>query len=130
MPYCWRARAIVFCHAGIASALTSRAGSSCISWPSRRAALREGQLMQLDPALDVNALAIPAWQKTIARALQQYGMYLRDGSGSLAVYAENPVSRGYDAWSPLGLGGLDAASLAGIPWNRMRVLAAPDYPAC
>ena len=89
-------------------------------------ALREGQKVQLDPSVNVDALNIPAWQKTIARAMQQYGMYLRDGSGSMAVLAENPLSRGYDAWASLGLGGLASASLAGIPWDRFHVIDAPD----
>ena len=89
-------------------------------------ALREGQLLQLDPALNVDALALPAWQKTIARAAQTYGMYLRDNSGSLALYAENPIARGYDAWASVGLGGLDSASLASFPWDRFRVVGAPD----
>lgn len=86
-------------------------------------ALMEGMRIQLDPAVDVDSLAIPAWQKTIARALQRYGAYLRDDSGSLAIIAENPASRGYDAWAKLGLSG-SSVSLAGIPWNRFRVLAA------
>jgi hypothetical protein len=66
------------------------------------------------------------WQKTIARALQRYGMYLRDGGGSLAVYGENTISRGYNAWTYVGLDAGSWPSLAGIPWNKMRVLDAPD----
>jgi hypothetical protein len=89
-------------------------------------ALREGQKLQLDPALNVDSLAIPAWQKTIARALQKYGMYLRDGSGTLAILAENTGSRGYDAWTLLGFGPGSSLSLARLPWDRFRVLAAPD----
>jgi hypothetical protein len=85
----------------------------------------EGQWLQLDPAVDVAALPIPAWQKTIARALQTHGMYLRDSSGSFVLYAENPVSRGYDAWGLLGLPNQASMSLAGIPWQRMRVLQPP-----
>ena len=100
---------------------THNAGSSTDPY-----ALREGQKVQLDPSVDVNSLPIPAWQKTIARAMQVYGMYLRDGGGTLSVYAENPIARGYDAWAPLGLAGVGAASLAGIPWDRFRVLDAPD----
>lgn len=92
---------------------------------SDRDALREGQLLQLDPSLDVDALPVPGWQKVIARALQEYGMYLRDNSGSLALYGENPVSRGYDAWANVGLGGQASAPLA-LPWERFRVIAAPD----
>ena len=60
--------------------------------------------------------------------MQTYGMYLRDNSGSFAIYAETPHSRGYNPWTLLGLSG--NPSLAGIPWDRFRVIAAPDYPYC
>jgi hypothetical protein len=84
----------------------------------------EGMRFQLDPALNVGALQIPPWQKTIARALQTYGMYLRDQGGTLAIAGENPVSRGYDAWANVGLQGV-SISIAGIPWNRLRLVASP-----
>lgn len=87
-------------------------------------ALMEGMRIQLDPSLNVEALPLAGWQKTIARALQRYGAYLRDGSGSLAILAENPRSRGYDAWAKIGLAG-NSASLAALPWNRVRVLQPP-----
>lgn len=87
-------------------------------------ALEEGARLQLDPSVDVSSLPIPAWAKTVARAMQTYGMYLRDSSGSLVIYAEDPVGRGYDAWSKVGLSG-SSASLAGIPWDKFRVLSAP-----
>jgi hypothetical protein len=87
-------------------------------------ALMEGMRIQLDPALNVEALPLADWQKTIARALQRYGAYLRDGSGSLAILAENPRSRGYDAWAKVGLAG-NSVSLSALPWNRVRVLQPP-----
>ena len=89
-------------------------------------ALREGTLLQLDPAVDVDALGLPRWQRTIARALQEYGMYLRDNSGTLTIYAENPVSRGYDAWANVGLGGSSAPFSSAFPWRQMRVVAGRD----
>ena len=52
-------------------------------------------------------------------------MYLRDEGGTLSIYAENPNSRGYDAWSLVGMPAGGSAFLSGIPWNRMRVLGAP-----
>jgi hypothetical protein len=91
-------------------------------------ALREGNLLQLDPSLDVNSLPIPAWQKTIARAAQQYGMYLVDGGGTTSIGAENPINRG-DLWGSLGLQGNSAMFSSSFPWNRMRVLA-PPRPWC
>jgi hypothetical protein len=88
-------------------------------------ALREGMRLQLDPSLNVDSLSIPSWEKTIARALQTYGMYLRDGSGTFAIMAENPISRGYDAWAKVGLTSSGSVSLTGIPWDRFRVVSAP-----
>lgn len=91
-----------------------------------RDALAEGTRLQLDPKLNVDALPLPDWQKTIMRALQRYGMLLRDGSGSLVLYAENTVNRGSDAWAAVGLKTEGTAiSLRAIPWSRMRVVAAP-----
>jgi hypothetical protein len=90
-------------------------------------ALPQGALLQLDPSLDVNSLAIPAWEKTVARALQVYGMYMRDGAnGSTDLIGENTINRG-DQWTTLmGWTGNYAYFSSAFPWNRMRVLA----PTC
>ncbi|HST26682.1 MAG TPA: hypothetical protein VLJ76_11910, partial [Gaiellaceae bacterium] len=85
-------------------------------------ALMEGTRLQLDPSVNVAALPIPAWEKTIARAMQTYGMYLRDNGGSFVIYAENPVSRGYDAWAKAGMPRGDSVGLSGIPWSKLRVI--------
>jgi hypothetical protein len=85
-----------------------------------------GARLQLDPAVNVDALALPAWKKTIARALQNYGAYVVDTSGSLALRAESNLGRGYDAWSRAGVPN-GSPSIADIPWQRMQVLS---YDAC
>jgi len=79
-----------------------------------------GGCVQLDPALDVDALDIPPAGKMIARALQKYGMYNSDFAGGLVVYAENPLGRATDPWPALGFGNWVAG---GIPVDRMRVVA-------
>lgn len=84
-------------------------------------ALREGTLLQLDPGIRVAQLPIPGWQKTIARALQRYGMYLVDEGGTLSIGAENPINRG-DLWAGVGLMGDSASFSSSFPWSRMRVL--------
>jgi hypothetical protein len=90
-------------------------------------ALPEGTRMQLDPNLDVDALQLPRWQKTIARALQRYGMFLRDAGGSLAIAAENTANRKPDLWTPLFGPKTEAPRFSpAFPWDRMRILA----PAC
>jgi hypothetical protein len=55
-------------------------------------ALPEGAHVQLDPNLNLDTLGLQPWQKTIARALQQYGMFLFDTGGSLALYAQGNLS--------------------------------------
>jgi hypothetical protein len=93
-------------------------------------ALREGMQLQLDPTIDVNSLPIPSYAKVMARAMQVYGMYVRDNAGSLGVYGENPVGRGYNPW-PAVLGTSNTyPSLAGIPWSKFRIVSAPNYPNC
>jgi hypothetical protein len=91
-------------------------------------ALKEGTLLQLDPTIDVDALPVPAWQKTLARAMQRYGMYLVDGAGSFSIRTENPINRG-DFWGALGLIGDSVLFEANFPWQKMRILA-PPQPWC
>jgi hypothetical protein len=85
-------------------------------------ALPMGAHLQLDPSINVSSLPIPAWQKVIAVALQQYGAYVVDTGGSLAVSAESAAGRGYDAWARAGVRD-DSPSLADLPWGSMRVLS-------
>src|SRR6266852_4802850 len=77
-------------------------------------ALPEGARIQLDPAFNVDAQPWPRWEKGIGHALQTYGAYLGDTGGSLALFGETNLDRGYDAWSrtatPVG------PSLAALPW--------------
>jgi hypothetical protein len=84
----------------------------------------DGTLLQLDPSLNVDALALSPWEKTVARALQRYGMYQVDGGGNgPVIYAENPINRGTDPYAglPIGMYG-NLWFSSGFPWNRMRVL--------
>jgi hypothetical protein len=88
-------------------------------------AIKEGNLLQLDPSVDVDGLAIGGWEKTIARAFQEYGAYVVDAGGSFAVRAENPLNRG-DLWAEVGLLGNSAMFSAAFPWAKLRVLAPPS----
>jgi hypothetical protein len=55
-------------------------------------AIPEGARVQLAQSFDVKTLEHP-WQRTIARALQLYGMYLADrGGGGVGLVAQNPQS--------------------------------------
>jgi hypothetical protein len=84
-------------------------------------ALPIGARLELDAGFDVEHSALPRWEKVIARALQQYGAYVVDTSGSLAIRAESSLLRGYDAWAKAGVP-TQGASLSDLPWSGMHVL--------
>ena len=74
--------------------------------------------MQLDPTLDIDKLGLKPAAKIIARALQEYGAYVSDASGSLTFYSESsPEAQVY--W---GGDVLRSEDIAGIPLERLRVL--------
>ena len=82
--------------------------------------LPEGARLQLDPSLtsaDLSKLGCRGACLTIARALQQYGMYLIDGSGRPKVIAEY---EGTANWNGL----VTASTVSPIPFSRFRVLLA------
>ncbi len=90
-------------------------------------ALVAGMWLQLDPSLDIETIALAPWEKTIARALQQYGAYARDqtGDGDADFYADNTQDRNSNpTWAQLGITGNTPFSKS-FPWNRMRLLEPP-----
>jgi hypothetical protein len=121
--------------------VTVRTRANCNSWPATRNDGNtagsdipcEGQRFRLDPTFDVSTLQSPA-ARTIARAMQQYGLILTDKGGALVTYAEDP--RPFEA----GNGGVDPYDalmdpghvlppgiakyviLGGIPVDRLQAL--------
>jgi hypothetical protein len=90
----------------------------------------EGARLQLDPALteaDFDEMGLNQTGKIIARALQEYGMFLIDVSGRPKIYAENLVANPYVTrdWSDTDLG-LTDMSIANIPYTFYRVLELPE----
>lgn len=53
-------------------------------------ALPEGGRIQLDPNLDLDTLGLTPAEKTIAKAMQEYGMILGDRGGGIQLYAARP----------------------------------------
>jgi hypothetical protein len=80
--------------------------------------LPEGTRLQLDPALDLETLALTPAGMVVARALQRYGAYVGDNAGGFALYAQNTPAWG-DTFAGAPLGRLDVRMfrvLAGPPW--------------
>lgn len=88
------------------------------------AALPEGARVQLDPSLDLDTLDLRPYQRTIAEAMQKYGMILGDTGGAFSLYA---VGRGGFAGNPYQglLPEEDFPDLSEIPADRFRVLQLP-----
>ena len=85
-------------------------------------AIPEGARVQLDPDLDLDSLNLEPWEKTIAKALQEYGMVLCDDGGGFELEAINVLS--YDENPYVGLLEEEEgyAWLRSIPVDRFRVL--------
>ncbi len=88
-------------------------------------ALPEGARLQLDPNLDLDTLALSPYVRTIATALQEYGMILfDDGSSGVSVEAIDPKSTVGNPYEGL-LPDVDFPELEGIPLDRLQLLTLP-----
>lgn len=84
-------------------------------------AIPHGARFRLDPALDLDSMELPRATRVIAQAAQRYGMILRDKSGSVSLYAEQPRD-GPDPYPQL-FGGQSASQvMSSFPWNRLQAL--------
>jgi hypothetical protein len=100
--------------AGFVSPATESDGRS-----DRPGAIPEGARLQLDPSFDVSSL--PGYERTIARALQRYGMYLADTGGNVSLYAVNPQSYRQNPYAGVLPGG-KYVGIRDIPIDRFRVI--------
>lgn len=78
----------------------------------------EGSRLQLDPVWDVSVLKHPM-ARVIARALQEYGAYVIDNSGSSKLYVEDRRTAG---WDPT----VTRSIVSDIPWAAFRVVSPPQ----
>ena len=83
----------------------------------------EGAVLQLDPALDLEAFNLSRGGRVVAEALQQYGAVNVDGSGGNTIYGEYlPRGNPGRAWEDL----LDPFCLKEIHARHFRVLKLTD----
>jgi hypothetical protein len=82
-------------------------------------AIPEGARLQLDPDFDISTLPT-AYERTIAKALQEYGMFLGDSGGGAQLYALSPMSRKGNPYKGI-LPDRDYVKL-NIPASKFRVL--------
>jgi hypothetical protein len=73
----------------------------------------------------VSALGLSPAVKAMAVAAQRHGIVVRDTSGAVTFYAEDPTPTGSNPYPGLfGTGWMDQA-LADFPWGRLHVVAPP-----
>jgi hypothetical protein len=99
-------------------------------------AIPEGVTFRLPPTLDVDKLDMDPYARILARAVQKYGMILRDKAGAVVFYAENPGTR-YEVDPYFGRHGILRCALGkfvwgcapdsnnrlrGFPWDRLQAL--------
>lgn len=88
------------------------------------AALPEGARLRLDPTLDLDTLKLTPQERTIAVALQRYGMVLADRSGGFTLFAAG--AQGYETFPYPPNWAIDIwAGLGAIPFSRLQLLALP-----
>jgi hypothetical protein len=105
-------------------------------WPAQRtdgsstspAAIPEGTRFRLDPTVDINALGLPALARMMAIAAQRYGIVVRDVSGAVTFYGEDPGPTGSDPYPALYGNSYPDKLLANFPWERLQVMAEPGLP--
>jgi len=101
----------------------------CIMPPTLMGHARVGYRLQLDPSIDLDAMPLPNGARTIARALQEYGMIYVEvtGGGSNVLYLEDLTLK-EQQWDELDVG---EGWLPGISMSQFRAVEplVPPFPA-
>jgi len=82
-------------------------------------AIPEGARIQLDPNLDLDSLGLSRTAKIVAKAMQEYGIVVKECGGSFAIYAESTESADWAQW------GMSGNLLSSVP-AQWRII---DYSA-
>ncbi|MFL5826340.1 MAG: hypothetical protein ACJ76V_07435 [Thermoleophilaceae bacterium] len=106
------------------------------AWPANRTdgawtgvnAIPEGTRFRLNPALDLSKVTLSPMARMIAKAMQTYGVIVRDRSSSVVLYGEDPTPTmllGNPNPYVAAYGGLSSdAILAQIPWASLQAVSA------
>jgi hypothetical protein len=101
------------------------------AWPAQRtdgvdkdaAAVPEGARFRLDPALDIDSLHLPPVTRMIAKAIQRYGMVVRDQTAhAIAFYAQDPGPGATNPYKAIFDGRYPIDLLAKFPWEHLQLL--------
>lgn len=88
----------------------------------RASAPAMGSRFRLDPTVDVAALGLPPLTRMVALAAQRYGLIVRDRSGSVTFYGEDPVATGADPFTAALGGGEMGEVMRTFPWQHIQLV--------
>ena len=100
----------------------SRPANRTDGWLDSANAIPEGAHLRLDPTLDIASLNLPRATRMLAEAAQKYGIVVRDQSGAVAFYGEDPTPTGTDPYPGYFAPGGPGAVARAFPWDRLQVL--------
>ncbi len=102
-------------------------------WPAQRTdgdvftkgvpGIPEGTRFRLDPHLNIASLHLPPLVRMIARAAQRYGIIVRDKSGAVSFYGQDPTQGDENLWTPALEGQYPNNLLRTFPWSHLQALA-------
>ena len=101
-----------------------------LRWPAQRsdgtvegaAGIPAGTRFRLDPKLDLRALSMPPLVRMIAQAAQRFGLIVRDRSGVVDFYGEDPTPTGTNPFAALLGGERPWQQLALFPWEHLEAI--------
>jgi hypothetical protein len=101
-------------------------------WPAQRTdgdvftagvpGIPEGTRFRLDPHLNIASLHLSPLVRMIARAAQRYGIIVRDKSGAVSFYGQDPTQGDENLWTPALEGQYPNNLLRTFPWSRLQAL--------
>jgi hypothetical protein len=118
----WIPHALVFAYPSTRADVTVGPATRTDGRSYDPASLPIGAHLRLDPSIDIDSLGLGPTERTIAVALQEFGMVLADSSGGFTLYAAHPQSFAADPYENL-FGNVDYAGIHSIPFHRMQVLS-------
>jgi hypothetical protein len=100
------------------------------SWPAQRTdgkstaatALPEGIRFRLNPSISCPGLKLTWLDTLLCQAMQTYGVVVRDTSGAVTLYAQDPTATGTNPWAAPFDGWSEGTFLSWLPWNQLQAL--------
>jgi hypothetical protein len=117
--------ALVFVYSFVRAGVYTAPAKTTDGVHNDQAAIPMGARLQLDPTLDLDSLNLTSYERVIAEALQEYGMYLGDSGGGIGLPVVHPYSFAGNPWSgllPASVTVEHGTLLGNIPADRFRVL--------